>query len=128
MEPQRNVVGWFEIPVIDIDRAIKFYETVLGIKIQKQNLGDLIMGWFPYADVPGSPGSLVYHKDFYKPSTNGVLIYFTAQSGDLKNELSKVESAGGKVLMDKKLITEDIGYMGLFVDSEGNRIAIHSRK
>ncbi len=128
MEPQRNVVGWFEIPVTDIDRAIKFYETVLSTKIQKQNLGDLIMGWFPFADVPGSSGSLVYHKDFYKPSTDGVLIYFTAQSGDLSTELSKVESAGGKVLMEKKLISEDIGYMGLFTDTEGNRIAIHSRK
>ena len=128
MEPQRNVVGWFEIPVSDIDRAIKFYETVLSTKIQKQNLGDLIMGWFPFADVPGSSGSLVYHKDFYKPSTDGVLIYFTAQSGDLSTELSKVESAGGKVLMEKKLISEDIGYMGLFTDTEGNRIAIHSRK
>ena len=56
-----------------------------------------------------------------------MLIYFTAQSGDLSNELEKVEPAGGKVLMQKKLITEDIGYMGLFIDTEGNRIAIHSR-
>ncbi len=128
MELQRNVVGWFEIPVTDMDRAIKFYETVFNIKISKQDLGDLTMGWFPYADIPGSPGSLVRHKDFYKPSADGVLIYFTAQSGDLSDELSRVESAGGKVLMQKKLIKEDIGYMGLFIDSEGNRIAIHSRK
>jgi predicted enzyme related to lactoylglutathione lyase len=127
MELQRNVVGWFEVPVTDMDRAIKFYETVFDFKIQKQNLGDIIMGWFPYADLPGSPGSLVYHKDFYKPSPDGVLIYFTAQSGDLNNELAKVESAGGKILQQKKLIAEDIGYMGLFIDTEGNRIAIHSR-
>ena len=127
MTLQRNVVGWFEIPVADMERAIKFYESVFDFKIQKQNLGDLVMGWFPYADFPGSPGSLVYHKDFYKPSTDGVLIYFTAQSGDLSNELLKVEPAGGKVLMQKKLISNDIGYMGLFIDTEGNRIAIHSR-
>ena len=128
MELQRNVVGWFEIPVADMDRAIKFYETVLNLKLERHNMGELDMAWFPSGDLPGSPGTLVHHKDFYKPSSDGVLIYFTAQSGDLSNELSEVESAGGKVLMEKKLISEDIGYMGLFIDSEGNRIAIHSRK
>jgi len=128
MELQRNVVGWFEIPVTDMDRAVKFYETVLNLKLERHNMGELDMAWFPSGDLPGSPGTLVRHKDFYKPSSDGVLIYFTAQSGDLSNELSKVKPAGGKVLMEKKLITEDIGYMGLFVDCEGNRIAIHSRK
>ena len=128
MELQRNVVGWFEIPVADMDRAVKFYETALNLKLERHNMGELDMAWFPSGDLPGSPGTLVYHKDFYKPCSDGVLIYFTAQSGDLSNELSKVESAGGKVLMEKKLITEDVGYMGLFIDSEGNRIAIHSRK
>ena len=57
-----------------------------------------------------------------------MLIYFTSPSGDLSNELTKVESAGGKVLMPKKLITDDIGYMALCIDTEGNRIALHSRK
>jgi predicted enzyme related to lactoylglutathione lyase len=55
-------------------------------------------------------------------------VYFTAFSGDLSEELSRVEGAGGKVLRDKTLITEEIGYMGIFCDTEGNRIAIHSRK
>jgi predicted enzyme related to lactoylglutathione lyase len=73
-------------------------------------------------------GSLVDNQEFYKPSTDGVLVYFTAHSGDLANELAKVETAGGKVLQQKTLITEDVGYMGLFIDSEGNRIAMHSRK
>ncbi len=128
MDLQRNVVGWFEIPVSNMERAMKFYKTVFDFKLERQNLGELDMAWFPFADVPGSPGSLVYHKDFYKPSSDGVLIYFTSQSGDLKNELAKVEKAGGKVIMQKKLISDDVGYMGLFIDSEGNRIAVHSRK
>ncbi len=59
---------------------------------------------------------------------DGTLVYFTASSGDLSIELSRVEGAGGKVLQEKTLITEEIGYMGLFLDTEGNRIAIHSRK
>lgn len=125
---KNNMVGWFEIPVKDMDRAINFYETIFDIKIQKQDLDGLLMGWFPFAeDGLGAAGSLVKHDEFYAPSQNGVLIYFTAHSGDLKNELSKVEGAGGKVLQEKKLISEDIGYMGLFIDTEGNRIAIHSR-
>jgi len=128
MDLQRNVVGWFEIPVSNMERAMKFYKTVFDFKLERQNLGELDMAWFPFADVPGSPGSLVYHKDFYKPSSDGVLIYFTSQSGDLKNELAKVEKAGGKVIMQKKIISDDVGYMGLFIDSEGNRIAVHSRK
>jgi len=123
----RNVVGWFEIPASDMERAIKFYEAVFGFKLERHEMGELDMAWFPFADVPGAPGSLVYHKEFYKPSTDGTLIYFTCHSGDLENELSKVEPAGGKVLMPKKLITEDIGYMALCVDTEGNRIALHSR-
>ena len=63
----------------------------------------------------------------YKPSTDGVLVYFTAHSGDLANELSRVENAGGKVLQGKKQISEEYGYMALITDSEGNRVALHSR-
>lgn len=126
---KNNVVGWFEIPVNNMERAIKFYETVFGFELQREQMGPLDMAWFPSSEnAPGSGGSLVHLETAYKPSTDGVLVYFTAHSGDLSNELSRVEAAGGKVLLEKRLITEDIGYMGLFLDSEGNRIAMHSRK
>lgn len=73
-------------------------------------------------------GSLVRHKDFYFPSdTQGPLLYFTAFSGDLAIELDRVKQAGGNILTPKKQISPDHGYMGLFLDSEGNRIALHSR-
>ena len=128
MEITRNTVSWFEIPVTNMDRAEKFYETVFRYKLERHQMGELDMSWFPFADVPGSPGALVFHKEFYKPSIDGILIYFTCQSGDLSNELAKVESSDGKVIMPKKLITEDIGYMVLCIDTEDNRIALHSRK
>jgi predicted enzyme related to lactoylglutathione lyase len=125
----KNVVGWFEIPVADMARAIKFYETVLDIKIERHEMGPLDMGWFPMVqDGIGSAGSLVYHKEFYKPSQDGVLVYFTAQSGDLSNELSRVEDAGGKVLIPRRQVSEEYGYMAVILDTEGNRIALHSRK
>jgi predicted enzyme related to lactoylglutathione lyase len=76
----------------------------------------------------GASGSLVLSDEFHKPSKDGVLAYFTAHSGDLSIELSRVDGAGGKVLVPKTLITDDIGYMAVIEDSEGNRISLHSRK
>ena len=126
---KNNVVGWFEIPVIDMERATSFYEKVFGFKMQRSDMGPLKMCFFPWAEGGnGTGGSLVEMAEFYKPKDNGVLIYFTAQSGDLSNELAKVNEAGGKVLFEKKQISENNGFMGVFLDSEGNRIAVHSKK
>ncbi len=144
------MVGWFEIPVSDMDRAVKFYNEVFQIKIAVHNMGELIMGWFPMAEDPeakGASGSLVYHKEFYKPSKEGalvyftsrkeefykpskegVLVYFTSRKGDIKDELSRIEKAGGKILKPKTQISPDHGYMALFLDTEGNRVALHSLK
>ena len=121
-------VAWFEIPVRDMDRAAQFYETVFDISIKKVDMGDLQMGWFPEdSEKPGANGSLMYHSEFYFPDENkGALIYFTSE--DLALELGRVQGAGGKVLVDKRQISPDNGYMGVFVDSEGNRIALHSKK
>lgn len=129
MEPKSNAIGWFEVPVNDMKRAIKFYEEVFDIKLQRNKMGPLDMAWFPWVENgQGAPGSLVKHPDFYVPSSQGTLVYFTAHSGDLANELSRVEAAGGQVTQKKTLIADDIGFMGLFIDTEGNRIALHSRK
>jgi predicted enzyme related to lactoylglutathione lyase len=124
----RNMVGWFEIPVTNLERAVSFYETVFSVKMSVQNFGELKMALFPSEDVPGSPGGLVHYEKSYKPSHDGVLVYFTSPSGDVANEEVKIAAAGGKVLLSKRLITEDTGYMDLFEDSEGNRLALHSRK
>jgi len=126
-----NMVGWFEIPVKDIDRAVAFYNEVFQINIAIHDLGELVMGWFPFAEdseAKGASGSLVYHKDFYKPSKEGTLIYFTSRTGDIKDELSRIEKAGGKILKPKTKISKDHGFMALFLDTEGNRVALHSVK
>jgi uncharacterized protein len=128
MEINHNVVGWFEIPVADMERAIKFYETVFDFGLSRNQMGPLDMAWFPYVENgTGSGGTLVCHPEFYKPSPDGALIYFTAFSGDLNIELSRVVKAGGKILSPRKLIAEGFGYMALFLDTEGNRVALHSR-
>ena len=122
------MVGWFEIPVENMERAIKFYEKVFDLQMKRQIMGPLDMAWFPWNEEgTGSPGTLVHFPAAYKPSADGVLIYLTAHSGDLANELSRVEKAGGKVLQGKTQISDEYGNMALILDSEGNRVALHSR-
>jgi predicted enzyme related to lactoylglutathione lyase len=119
-------IGWFEVPVQNMDRAIAFYEKAFDCKLSKQEMGDLVMAWFPWdQEKLGAGGSLVLHKDFYKTSDfAGPLIYFSSENCEI--ELGRVEKAGGSVLINKKMIAPDIGYVGVFLDSEGNRIAVHS--
>lgn len=128
MKITHNVVGWFEIPVADMDRAVRFYETVLGIELDRHKMGTAEMAWFPFLEKEvGSPGALIHEPEFYTPSAQGTLVYFTAFSGDLTNELGRVEGAGGKVEMQKRQISPEYGYMAIFLDTEGNRVALHSR-
>jgi predicted enzyme related to lactoylglutathione lyase len=129
VEQRNNAVGWFEIPVINMERAIRFYETVFECKLERHQMGPLDMAWFPWVDsAAGAGGSLVCAPEFYTPEKNGTLVYFNAQSGDLANELGRVESVGGSILQKKTLIAEDVGFMAVVFDTEGNRIALHSRK
>ena len=124
----QNMVGWFEIPVLDMDRAKGFYEAVFQIEIQVQDFGGTKMGWFPWQEgKEGASGSLILQPDWYIPNRKeGVLIYFSSE--DVQNELDRVEAAGGRILKPKTKISDEIGFMGLFHDSEDNRIALHSRK
>ncbi|TRZ43803.1 VOC family protein [Robertkochia solimangrovi] len=118
------MVGWFEIPVNDMDRAKQFYESVFRVTITVHDLNGLIMGWFPdKGNVPGAQGTLIKQKS-YIPGQVGVLIYFNCT--DLQEELDRVVPAGGKLYQPKTMISPEHGYMGVFIDTEGNRIALHS--
>ena len=121
-----NPVNWFEIPVSDIDRAKAFYDQVFEIDIQIVDLDGTMMGFFP-GDVSksGATGSLMQHES-YTPSHQGTLVYLACE--DLKHELSRVESAGGKILRDKTMISPQHGFMGVMEDTEGNRVALHSNE
>ena len=124
---EENMVSWFEIPVTDMKRAKAFYDAVFGIDIQVQDFNGTFMGWFPWAEgKPGANGSLIQHESYIPSATHGVVIYFS--SADVQIELDRVEDAGGKIVRPKTQISPEVGYMGVFSDSEGNRIALHSRK
>jgi predicted enzyme related to lactoylglutathione lyase len=123
MPRQMNPVNWFEIPVTDLERAIKFYESVFGIKLSRNEMGPLKMAWFPRADdAMGATGSLV-KADGYTPSYAGTLVYITVD--DINGKLVKINARGGKTLLPKLAIGE-YGYIAHFEDSEGNRVALHS--
>ena len=121
------MIGWFEIPVTDMDRAKEFYENVFQIEISLHDFGDLIMGWFPRSEGDSTTtGSLVKHSTYTPSETMGPLLYFS--SPDIQNELDRVEVAGGKILRPKTEIGGGHGFMALILDTEGNRMALHSQK
>jgi len=119
-----RLINWFEIPAADFERAVGFYETVFAVTLKRETFGGgCQMGIFPYAD-PATGGAVCCMEN-YTPGANGVIIYLDG-GDDLTLPLSRVEPAGGKVLVPKTLITAEIGYFALFQDSEGNRIGLHS--
>jgi predicted enzyme related to lactoylglutathione lyase len=120
-----NPVGWFEIPVLDMKRARKFYEDVLGRKTEKLDFPGYEFYVFPMEEkAKGIGGALVGGKP-YAPSEDGTVIYFTCP--DIDGTLLKVEKAGGKVILPKKQIGE-WGFISWIADSEGNTIGLHSVK
>jgi predicted enzyme related to lactoylglutathione lyase len=121
-----NTVGWFEIPVNDMDRAKQFYETVFDVEVKVQDFGGVLMGWLPSnGDVYGATGSLI-KNDNYEPSEKGTLVYFSCEN--LQEELDRVIAAGGTIRQVKTLISPGHGNMAVIIDSEGNRIALHSKE
>lgn len=118
-----NAVNWFEIPVADFDRAYHFYSQLFDSPLHKETMGGAQMGFFTHSQ--GGVGGAICKGEDYVPSTHGVLVYLSAGE-NLNEPLEKVEQMGGKVLLPKTLITKDIGYMALILDTEGNKIALHS--
>ncbi len=120
-EQQQSWLGWLEIPVSDFERAKTFYETIFDINIEVNDLGTLKMGVFPH----GENGVAICQGEWYTPGPNGVLIYLSANP-DLEPYANRIEAAGGAILQAKKMISPEHGYMCLFTDTEGNRLALHS--
>jgi uncharacterized protein len=121
-----NAISWFEIPALDLERAQRFYEAIFDLKLIAADFPNIKMRMFPLTDERGIGGAVVYSGGFYKPSaTDGPLIYLNGNP-DLQQVLDKVEGAGGKILVPKTEISPEYGFMGVFLDSEGNRIGLHS--
>lgn len=120
-----NALNWFEIAITDVARAQKFYETIFDIQLFGMDMMGMNMLMFP-PQAPHSGGALVKSAQ-HKPSQEGAFIYLNGNP-DLQLVLDRIPAAGGTVVMPKTLISDDNGYMAFFIDSEGNKVGLHSNK
>lgn len=126
MNEQTNSLNWFEIPVADFERARHFYQVVFGIHMHVENMMGMKMAYFPMQMGSGKASGALVQSDFHTPSMEGSIIYLNANP-DMNDVLVRIEQEGGQILMPKTHITDEVGYMAFFKDSEGNRVAVHSQ-
>jgi len=125
MNEKVNILNWFEISTSDIARAKKFYEEVFAIKMQQQENMGMQMAFFPAENMNGKVAGALVQGPMHKPSGEGAIIYLNGNP-DLGLALSRIEKAGGKVVMPKTSISKEVGHMAFFIDTEGNRVGLHS--
>lgn len=116
-------INWFEIPAIDFERAVKFYSTILDKELAVSHLNGSDMAFF--SNEPLEVSGVIIHGEGAEPSAKGVLIYLNGGE-DLSIPLAKIEPSGGTIIVPKTKISNELGYFAIFMDSEGNRMALHS--
>lgn len=117
-----NPIVWCDIPVRDLDRALKFYSAVLGAPVKKEEMAGVTMGILPHNE--GEVGGCLVKSENDEPSAKGPLLYLNA-GGRIDRAIAAVEANGGKILQPKHPIGP-YGYRAIVLDSEGNRLALHS--
>jgi len=122
----KNAINWFEIPVTNYERAKAFYNQILGIEITDYHMPDknVKYGILPHDMENGGVGGAIMQMDDMNPSMDGCTVYLNG-GDDLTVALGKVEAAGGKLFIPKTDIKEN-GFFAQFIDTEGNRVALHS--
>lgn len=119
----KNPISIVEIPTINFPRAVAFYQAILGVTIEETDMQGTQMGVFPS---DGEGVSVVLIKgEGYKPSVDGPTVYLNA-GDDLQVALKKIEPNGGKVVVPKTEISPEMGFFAMFIDSEGNKLGLHS--
>ncbi len=118
-----NAVNWFDIPVVDLDRATKFYSEILSSELRIENFAGELMAIFPFKKGSGVGGALIAQES-QKPSMDGAIVYLDA-GDDVAVALEKVETAGGEIIMPKTSIGP-MGFIAYIKDTEGNRVGLHS--
>ena len=118
-----NALNWFEIPSTDLARARKFYESIFDMQMFEFEVGGQKMAVFPTPQDKSS-GAIIQEENC-KPSADGAVIYLNANP-DIQTVIDRIEPNGGKIVVPKMLISEQIGYCCHFLDTEGNRVALHA--
>jgi predicted enzyme related to lactoylglutathione lyase len=124
MTTKDHTLNWFEISVLDIERAKKFYETIFDIQMRQEEMMDMVTIYFPMNEGSGKVSGALVKSPMHKPSADGVKIYLNANP-DLATVLAKIEPAGGQITVPKTPIAK-YGFMAFFTDTEGNLLALHS--
>lgn len=119
----QNFINWFEVPAAEFSRAVSFYKAIFGVDIHEVEMFGTKMGLLP-SDGTNVSGAIVQGED-YTPSSNGVVAYLNG-GNDLQNVLDKVSANNGIVIVPKTQISPEMGYFGMFIDTEGNKMAVHS--
>ena len=122
----KHSINWFEIPAADFERALTFYGNIFDFEMPKMEMGPHLMGFLPHEQGKGIGGSII-HGEGYVPSQKGTVVYLNG-GADLNTILSRVEGAGGKIELPKTQVTPEIGFVAFFIDTEGNKIGLHSPK
>ncbi len=118
-----NAINWFEIPATNLGRAKTFYSKVFSSEMVEQEILGIQMAFFNSAD--NEVGGALCVGEGYEPSDKGTLPYLNG-GDDLLQYLDKVPEAGGEIVMPKTKVSDEVGYVAMFMDSEGNRIGLHS--
>ena len=122
----KNAISWFQIPVIDMDRAVKFYNSILSANLKITDAMGARIAILPHEREGGAVGGALYSGEGYTPSSKGTVVLLNA-GDDLAVVLSKVEEAGGKIELPKTAIYGGNGFLARIIDSEGNRVGLHSK-
>ncbi len=118
-----NLISIVEIPTTDFSRALKFYQTVLSLTIEEMEMDGNKMGVLPNEE--GTVNVVLVKGNDYKPTTDGAVLYLNAGK-DLQPMLEKVKQNGGQVIVPKTEISPEMGFFALFIDTEGNKLGLHS--
>lgn len=121
--PSSSLISLFEIPALDISRAISFYEAILDIDIEQMDVDGMKMGIFPTENQPVS--GILIEMEGSTPSSDGSVIYFNA-GNDLQIVLDKVKKHGGEIIVPTTMHADESGYFAIVLDSEGNKIGLNA--
>ena len=124
MEKLKSAINWFEIPVTNFARAVAFYSEIFDYEMPTREMGHVRMGFLQHEPGVGTGGAIVC-GDGCIPSQGGAKLFLNA-GADLTGVLNRIEPAGGTIILGKEQITPEIGYFAIFVDTEDNRIYLHS--
>ena len=120
-----HALDWFEIPTTDLDRAVRFYETVLGVSLKREVFGGVPMASFPFGQDKSTGGALIQDAR-RKPSADGPVLYLNSY-GHLDACLQRLAKAGGALVAAKMDIGEP-GFIAIFRDTEGNVLGLHEER